>query len=112
MDETKYLKYTINENLSIKDAMILIESSQHRSLVVINDDNIVVGTISDGDIRKSILNGRLLTIKVRDVMNLNFISLQKVDDMEAKKIFTEKHIFLIPVLNESGELVDIVESYQ
>lgn len=111
MEEAKYLKYTINENLSIKDAMILIENSQHRSLVVINDDNIVVGTISDGDIRKSILNGRLLITKVRDVMNLNFISVQKIDSNEVKKLFDKKHIFLIPVLNEAGELVEIVESY-
>ena len=91
--------------------MILIENSQHRSLIVLNDDDIVVGTISDGDIRKSILNERLLTTKVRDVMNLNFISVQKIDEDKVKKIFDEMHIFLIPVLKENGELLDIVESY-
>lgn len=111
MDKDKINKYTVNENLSLKYAMMLIEKNQHRSLIVINDNNLVVGTMSDGDLRKAILSGRLLITKIKDIMNLNFIFLSEYDTTRAKKIFDEMHIFLIPVLNEEGKLVDIIESY-
>ncbi len=111
MDKEKIKKYTANQNLSLKDAMTLIENNRHRSLIVINDKNIVVGTISDGDIRKAILDGRLLITKIKDVMNLNFIFLRELDKAKAKKIFDEMHIFLIPVLDEYGKLVDIIDLY-
>ncbi len=111
MNKEKIIKYTANENLSLRDAMMLIENNQHRSLVVLNEKYVVVGTVSDGDIRKAILNGRLLITKIKDIMNLNFIFLKEFDKTKAKKIFDETHIFLIPILDENGKLVDIIESY-
>lgn len=109
MDEAKYLKYTINKNLSIMDAMQLIEKNEHRSLIVLNDEDTVVGTISDGDIRKLILNRRLLSTKIKDVINLNFIFMKKLDVDEAKKIFDETRILLIPILDDNNKLVDIID---
>ena len=109
MEETKYLKYTINENLSILDAMQLIEENEHRSLIVLNDEDTVVGTLSDGDIRKLIINRRLLSTKIKDVINLNFIFMKKLDVYEAKKIFDETRVLLIPILDDNNKLVDIID---
>jgi CBS domain-containing protein len=111
MNKEKFIEFTANQNISLNEAMILIENNQHRSLIVVNDKNVVVGTISDGDIRKALLGGRLLITKIKDLMNLNFISLREYNKSKAKKIFEETHIFLIPVLDNDGKLVDIIDSY-
>lgn len=111
MDMDKLLKYTISEDLSIMDAMSLIEENEHRSLIVLGEGNIVVGTISDGDIRKALLRGEILSTKIRDVMNLNFIFLKEKNNEEAKKIFDRNHIFIIPIMDDENRIIDIVESY-
>lgn len=105
------LKYTINEEFPILDAMSLIEENEHRSLIVLGDDDVVVGTISDGDIRKAILRGELLSTKIRNVMNLNFIFLKESNIDEANRIFAKSRIFLIPVLDEDNKIIDLIESY-
>lgn len=107
----KLLKYTINEELSILDAMSLIEENEHRSLIVLGEGNVVVGTISDGDIRKALLRGELMSTKIRDVMNLNFIFLKEKDIEEAKKIFNRNRIFIIPIMDDENTIIDIIESY-
>lgn len=111
MDMDKLLKYTINEELSILDAMSLIEENEHRSLIVLGEGNVVVGTISDGDIRKALLRGELMSTKIRDVMNLNFIFLKEKDIEEAKKIFNRNRIFIIPIMDDENTIIDIIESY-
>jgi CBS domain-containing protein len=111
MDKDKMLKYTIKGDLYILDAMSLIEENEHRSLIVLGEDDVVVGTISDGDIRKDLLRGELLSAKIRDVMNLNFIFLKKTDINEAKKIFDKSRIFLLPILDDDNRIIDIIESY-
>ena len=48
---------TVDKNITIRKSMKLLSKSGHKSLVIIDKNNNLKGTISDGDIRKAILNG-------------------------------------------------------
>ena len=48
-------KLLIKSNKSIKKALDQISKTGHKSLVVVAKNNKLLGTISDGDIRRSIL---------------------------------------------------------
>ena len=48
-------KLFIKTNATIKKAMSLMNISPHKCLLVINNEKQLIGTITDGDIRKSIL---------------------------------------------------------
>lgn len=104
--------YVIREDASLRDAMLLIEENRHRSLVVVNGEQRVVGTLSDGDIRKAMLAERLLDSRVVDVMNTHYMFLhEKDEESRARALFDREHIFIIPVIDNEGKLVALELSY-
>ncbi len=103
--------YVVRDTDTVKSAMATIEDNLHRSVVVVNESDVVVGMLSDGDIRKAILDGRLLTTPVHRVMNADFTALRPSETGRAQQIFTTTHIFLIPVIDEHGRLLDILTAY-
>lgn len=110
MDERKKM-YLINPFDDLKSAMIVIEKNEHRCAVVVDDNNKVIGILSDGDIRRYLLHNHLLISKVKDIMNLNFHFLNENNLEEAKKIFENLKTSIIPVIDNEGYLIDILESY-
>jgi len=104
-------RYVVEKHATLEAAMAQIEENNHRSVIVVDDDRVVVGTLSDGDIRKALLDHRLLSTPVHQVMNLNFLALKPEDAHRAKAIFDQEHIFLIPVVDDEGHLVEILRAY-
>lgn len=111
MSDSKLEQYTVQGDATIEDALARIEKNSHRSVIVIDEGRKVIGTLSDGDIRKAVLNRRLLTTPVQDIMNLNFVWLSPGDTDRASELFQHYHIFLIPVLGPSNELLDVLTAY-
>lgn len=101
----------VRDTATIQAAMVSIDLNTHRSVVVVNDRNVVVGMLSDGDIRKAVLDGRLLSTPVHRVMNPDFIALTPQARDRARAIFDEHHIILIPVIDETGMLLEILSEY-
>jgi CBS domain-containing protein len=104
-------RLTVNETVTVQTAMLAIDQNLHRSVIVVNDANVVVGTLSDGDVRRFVLDGHLLSTPVHRVMNPDFIALGPDDDERAQAIFDDAHVFLIPVIDEVGRLVDVWTAY-
>jgi len=100
-------QYITDSDDTVEVAWSKIEMNRHRSVIVVEGRK-TVGTLSDGDIRKAVLAGRLLTTPVKDVMNINFISLKREELKRAPRIFKEKDIFLIPIIDEHYFLLDII----
>ncbi len=111
MDASSLAKYTISQQQTIEEAMALIEENNHRTVIIVNEENVVVGTLSDGDIRKIILGHRLMTTPIHKVMTTGFIALREDERERAQEFFKREHIFLIPIVDETGHLLDIETSY-
>lgn len=103
-------KFVIEDENSIEQALLKIENNNHRSLIVLNNKK-VVGTISDGDIRKAMLKHRLFSTPIKEVMNTNFVWLKKDNLDKAKELFNNLHIFIIPIISEENDLEDIISCY-
>ncbi len=100
--------YIILSHSTIYDALVKIEKNKHRSLIVVNDENKVLGSLSDGDIRKGLINHILLDAPVNKVMNLNFKKLfnsYKEEDLE--KTFNDYNIFIVPIVDDKINLLDV-----
>lgn len=111
MVPTDKKKYVLSSTASLGDALAVIEENRHRSLIVVSDKGTVVGTLSDGDARKALIKGHLMVTPVVDVMNTNFIALSAMEKEKSKSIFADTHIFLIPVIDAKGRLIDVIEAY-
>lgn len=109
LNENK-LKYVVSSDSTIEEAWSVIEENRYRSVIVVEGEK-VVGTLSDGDIRKAILSKRLLSAPISEIMNVNFTSLTKDNKGKGEKIFREKDIFLIPVVDKNLKLIDIVRRW-
>ena len=111
MDKQQIELFTVNDGSTIEHALAQIERNSHRSVIVVDDSQRVVGTLSDGDVRKAMLAHRLLTTPVGEIMNLNFVSVQSEDLERAPALFEKYHLFIIPVVGPSNELVDVLTAY-
>lgn len=100
--------YVVRDADTLQAAMLAIDKNLHRSVVVINGAGVVVGMLSDGDVRKSLLDGRLFSTPVHRVMNSDFIALAPGEQEKARAIFAEGHVFVIPVIDERGKLLDVL----
>jgi CBS domain-containing protein len=104
--------FVVRPHDTLEEALTVIEANRHRTVVVVDERGIVVGTLSDGDARKAILDHRLLTIPVEHVMNTNFVALEPENRGEATALLEEEHIFIIPLVDEGGRLVGLAKAYE
>ena len=72
-------KFLIKENNSIKKAINSLDeiSRDFNCLLVQNNKNQIIGSITDGDIRRSLVKKSNLNLKVKNICNKEFFSLTK-----------------------------------
>ena len=81
-----------------------------KCLVITNEDNILLGTLSDGDLRKAILQGASISDSIKNIYQQKPTVLVEGEyNLEkVKKLFTKNKFDLIPVVNNRGKLVDVL----
>ncbi len=103
-------KITALPDISIREAMKKLSASGVKCLVIINKDKELLGTLSDGDVRKAILNGISVSDLVKNIYQKNprVLIEGNYNFKEVKKIFAENKFDIIPVVNQDGYLKDII----
>lgn len=102
-------KISINLNTSIIDTMKHIDMNGRGIVYVIDKDNKLIGTVTDGDIRRAIINGISLETTVDKIMNKNPIkAIINMDNDERKKLMIKKAIRELPLVNDKNELIDTI----
>ncbi len=100
----------VKPNVTVSQSMKKLSQSGAKCLIIADENNTVLGTLSDGDIRKSILKGTRVGDSIRDIYYPKPTVLVKgiygIED--AKNIFIQNKFDLIPVVDEKGKLVDII----
>lgn len=98
----------ISPEVSIKNALRAIGKAGEKCLIVVDDNNALLGTLSDGDLRKIILSGERLTRSIDGVYNSKptFFVQGNYDLKDAKKIFLDQKFDLIPIIDSQGKVVD------
>ena len=65
-------KVTLSPSHSLADAISVLEQGPAtRMVLVVGEDQELLGTITDGDIRRAIIRGRTLSSSLETVMNRN-----------------------------------------
>lgn len=111
MDKTKLQSLLISPDTTLKQAMQKLNETAEKILFVVDENNRLLGTITDGDIRRGIINGKQLTIPVVEIMTRKFISvISDSPDLQnrAKELMQKNLIEQIPVINELGIIGDVI----
>jgi len=100
----------ISEKETIKDALKKLSKSAKKALLVVDKQRRLLGTLSDGDIRRGILNNKDLGVEITDIYNCNssFLLKNNFTPEDVKKMMLDKKLTLIPVLNKSKKVVDYI----
>ncbi|MEI6080153.1 MAG: CBS domain-containing protein, partial [bacterium] len=97
----------IHKDETVKTALKKLDKSAQKVLVVVDSEKHLLGTISDGDIRRYILRGDSLDNNIEGVYNTKCTSFKEETfvESEARKIFAEKKIELVPLLDQDNRVV-------
>ena len=71
LNKAVWLKSTLSINSTIREAVNSLDDSALKIILVVDEEYHLVGTISDGDIRRALLRGLTLMSPINDVLNNN-----------------------------------------
>lgn len=103
-------KHIIRKGNTIKDALIALDNLKSKDLILfVTDDNqSVLGCVTDGDIRRGLIKGANVDSDICDVMNVNFVSFDDGEiDIQKLKAYKSKGVTLIPVLDADKRISGI-----
>ncbi len=101
-------KIKLNESSTIKEALRIIDSGAVKIAVVVNEEDILLGTLTDGDIRRAILEGKTIEDTVAEIYSKDpTVVSANASKEEVINICTSKKIHQIPVVDEQFRIVGI-----
>ena len=106
---------TINHRASILEAMVklnnilFVGSISKLILFVTDESSKVVGTLTDGDIRRSIINSKSLEGQILDLCNRGFTYLKDTNSFIELEQYRKRGIKILPILSDSGQLVKVID---
>ena len=114
-------EYLLDKNKTLKEALKKLESNHEKCLVIIRAENILIGTLTDGDIRRAILKGANINSSISKYVKNNPIFLKEADiekdtknlnkNLKVKKVFkriNDDHIDIIPVIDKKKKVKKII----
>jgi dTDP-glucose pyrophosphorylase len=103
-------KLITRPNITLSKAIKLLKISGKKCLIIINDNKQLLGTLTDGDIRQSILSGKKLNKSIKNIYNPKpkFIFKNRFNFEKVKKIILKNKIEMLPILNEKKEVINVI----
>lgn len=97
----------INQNASIKQALKVIDKGAIKVAVVLSDDGLLLGMLSDGDIRRALLKGMSLDDSITGIINRDPV-VANINDTKERilELANEKKLHQIPIIS-NGKLIGI-----
>jgi len=103
----KFENFLISKNQNIFEAIKLISINKNRT-VLVRDNQIICGVVSEGDIIKALLKNKSLYSPISNIMNKSFKYLTEYDLDIAKVFFKRFGITIIPILSSKMKLKEII----
>ena len=73
------------------DALRIINEKEIHIVLVVDTEDRLIGTVTDGDIRRGLLRGLTLDSSVEEVTNKNFHYINQGDDLSKAKSIMSKY---------------------
>ncbi len=95
---------------SVKDAMQVMDKSALQIAFVVDEENRLLGAVTDGDVRRSILRGEDLLQSVATIMNVHpIVELQGTERATLLRLMKAKTVRQIPLVDEENHLVGLAQ---
>ena len=103
--------YTIRDTSSIQSSLYKLDKNKDKCLVVTNNTKKLLGTLTDGDVRRALINGIDFSQSIKKIYNKRpfYIKEEKRNKLLkniSRKIF--RNYKIIPIINRTKQLTDII----
>lgn len=99
----------VTRDTPLREALGHLDRASLQILLVTDDRRHLVGVVTDGDVRRALLRGVDLSIPVEAVMNSKPRTVREgCTRSRARSVMRRYSIRQIPVVNEAGEVVDLL----
>lgn len=104
--------HLINKDKSLLDALKQINSLHPDPLVlfVVDDNQRMVGTLTDGDSRRALIAGASINDKAEKIMHrdFNYMRVDDINNVMELRHQKEMQMKLVPILDDEKHIVDII----
>ncbi|MCG3676892.1 CBS domain-containing protein [Aliarcobacter butzleri] len=101
----------VKENTIILEALKLIDKNKKNFLIITDKNRVLLGVITEGNIRRQLINGATLNDKIE--LNTNFKSTNQNDSfINLFEYFKSEKINFIPIVDDSNKLIDVISKKQ
>lgn len=104
------IKHLINERQTVREALIMLDNQASDAvLFVVDAKNVLIGSLTDGDLRRGFINGLGLENSILDFIQSDpkYI-LEDEFNQEKLENFKKGNFKIIPILNSGHQVVDIL----
>lgn len=103
--------YFIPQSASIIEALTKLNEvhSVSMTLFVIDDDGRMVGTLTDGDIRRALIKGINPDSPVMDIAYLDYRYISDSTDIRSLRDLRKMGISLIPVIDSDKRIIEVID---
>jgi dTDP-glucose pyrophosphorylase len=102
-------KALLTSTATIRDAIEVIDTSELQIGIVVDEGGHLIGSITDGDVRRSILKGMDISGSVQLIVNREAQTATKSDSNESLlELMEKRQIRQIPIIDEERRVIDIV----
>lgn len=108
----KISNYTILNNKTIRYALNKINNFPSEAvliLFVIDENGKISGSVTDGDIRRGLLNGTTLDDKITKVMQRHFKYLKNFNNYEKINEYKKLNLKIVPLVDDNFKLKEFID---
>ena len=99
MNLVKYKKNVCQANIKIRQALLLLNVIQIKCLIVLDNNKKLVGTLTEGDLRRSLISGAKFNDRIIKCINKRPISIYKKKLNNYKNLEIPKDVSLVPLID-------------
>lgn len=102
-------KLIVSEQQTLLETMRLIDETSLQFAIVLNEEDVLLGTVTDGDIRRGILRGEGLDVAISSVMNTTpFTAIQGQSFTAYKQLMKQKKLKQLPIVDKQNKVIDVL----
>jgi dTDP-glucose pyrophosphorylase/predicted transcriptional regulator len=100
----------INLGQTIEQSILKLNKNGEKCLIVIDKNKKLLGTITDGDIRKSLIKGLTIQSSINSIYNKKpvFFYKKNYEQEKIKKIMLSNKYDLVPLVDENHMVIDVI----
>jgi len=102
-------KALVKKNAKLKDVIRNLNNTGFQITLIVSSNDKLLGTVTDGDIRRGLLKGLDFNSPINSIININpVVAPQKIKKKDAIQLMKSNKIYHLPLVNKKHQVVDMI----